>query len=151
MARIFNKILCPIGFDRNSVAALKFAYELADPNKSTLYLLHVVSVPRIEPMMLEPNPVLSEGIAERELQKLVQEHLASGASCKIVTRRGDPAPVIVSVAHELSVDLIVMPTHGDKGVQRMVQGSVVERVVCEARRPVLTIRPSFRASHSVAA
>jgi len=72
MPKIFNKILCPIGFDRNSVAALMFAHELADPDKSTLYLLHVVSVPRMEPIMLEPNPVLSEGIAERELERLVQ-------------------------------------------------------------------------------
>ena len=77
MPKIFSKILCPIGFDQNSVAALKFAYELADPDKSTLYLLHVVSVARMEPIMLEPNPVLSEGIAERELEKLVQQH-ASG-------------------------------------------------------------------------
>ncbi|HYL98463.1 MAG TPA: universal stress protein [Blastocatellia bacterium] len=84
MPKTFNKILCPIGFDRNSVAALKLAYELADPDQSTLYLLHVVSVPRIEPIMREPNPVLSEGIAERELKRLVQQHLTSGACCQIV-------------------------------------------------------------------
>ena len=57
MPKIFNKILYPIGFDRNSAAALKFAHELADPNKSTLFLLHVVSAPSIEPIMLEPNPI----------------------------------------------------------------------------------------------
>ncbi|HEV2174079.1 MAG TPA: hypothetical protein VGR71_10945, partial [Nitrospira sp.] len=75
------------------MAALKFAHELADPERSTLYLLHVVSVPRMEPIMLEPNPVLSEGIAERELERLVQQHLTSSASYQIITRRGDPAPV----------------------------------------------------------
>jgi nucleotide-binding universal stress UspA family protein len=111
MPKTFNKILCPVAFDRNSVAALKFAHELADPDKSTLYLLHVVSAPSIEPIMLEPNPILSEGIAERELEKLVQQHLTSSTSCLIVTRRGDPASVIVTVAEELNVDLIVMPTH----------------------------------------
>ena len=79
--------------------------------------------------MLEPNPVLSEGIAERELEKLVQQHLTSGASYRIVTRRGDPAPVIVAVADELNVDLIVMPTHGDKAIEHMILGSVAERVV----------------------
>jgi universal stress protein A len=144
--KIFNKILCPIGFDRNSVAALKFAHELADADKSTLYLLHVVSVPTIEQAMLEPNPVLSEGIAERELEKLVQQHLTTRASYRIMTRRGDPASVIVTVAEELDVDLIVMPTHGHKGVERMILGSVAERVVREAKWPVLTIGPSSRAS-----
>jgi universal stress protein A len=144
MPKVFHRILCPIGFDRNSVEALKFAHELADAGKSTLYLLHVVAVPGMEPIMLEPNPVLSEGIAERELEKLVQQHLASSASCQIVTRRGDPASVIVTVAEELKVDLIVMATHGHTGIARMILGSVAERVVREARWPVLTIGPHSR-------
>jgi len=151
MPKVFNKILCPIGFDRNSVAALKFAHELADADESTLYLLHVVSVPRMEPIMLEPNPVLSEGIAERELEKLVRQYLTSSVSYQIITRRGDPASVIVTVAEELNVDLIVMPTHGHKGVERMILGSVAERVVREARWPVLTIGPGSRGSGSAAA
>jgi universal stress protein A len=140
MPKVFNKILCPVAFDRNSVVALKFAHELTDPDKSTLYLLHVVSAPTMDPTLLEPNPILSEGIAERELEKLVQQHLTSSAPCRIVTRRGDPASVIVTVAEELNVDLIVMPTHGHKGIERMILGSVAERVAREARRPVLTIR-----------
>jgi len=148
MPKIFHKILCPIGFDSNSVAALKFAHELADPDESTLYLLHVVSVPRIEPIMLGPNPVLSEGIAERELERLVRQHLTVSTSYQIIARRGDPAPVIVTVADELKVDLIVMPTHGGQGIERMILGSVAERVVREARRPVLTIRLGSHASAS---
>jgi nucleotide-binding universal stress UspA family protein len=138
--KIFYKILCPIGFDSNSAAALKFAYELADPDRSTLYLLHVVSVPIMEPIMLEPNPVLSEKVAERELERFMQQHLASSAFCRIVTRRGDPAAVIVTLAEELNVDLIVMPTHGHRGIERMILGSVAERVARESGRPVLTIR-----------
>jgi len=141
--KVFNKILCPIAFDRNSGAALRFAFELADTDKSTLYLLHVVSVPRLESMMLEPNPVLSEGVAERELEKLVQQHLASGVSYRILARRGNPALVIVTVAEELKVDLIVMPTHGNKGIERAMLGSVAECVVREARWPVLTIGPNY--------
>jgi nucleotide-binding universal stress UspA family protein len=122
------------------MAALRYAHELADPDKSTLYLLHVVAAPTMEQIMLEPNPILSEGIAERELEKLMQQHLTSSASCRIVTRKGDPASVIVTVAEELKVDLIIMPTHGHQGIERMVLGSVAERVAREAGRPVLTIR-----------
>ena len=98
--------------------------------------------------MIEPNPVLSEGIAERELERLVQQHLASNTSYRIMTRRGDPASVILTVAEELNVDLIVMPTHGHIGIDRMILGSVAERVVREAKRPVITIRPSSHASDS---
>jgi nucleotide-binding universal stress UspA family protein len=140
MPKIFSKILCPVAFDRNSVAALQFACELTDPDKSTLYLLHVVSAPRIEPIMLEPNPILSEEIANRELEKLVRQHLAATTPCRTMARKGDPASVIVTVADELKVDLIVMPTHGHQGVERMILGSVAERVAREASRPVLTFR-----------
>jgi len=57
-----------------------------------------------------------------------------------MARKGDPASVIVTVADELKVDLIVMPTHGHQGVERMILGSVAERVAREASRPVLTFR-----------
>ena len=90
MPKIFHQILCPIAFDPNSAPVLKFARELADPDKTTLYLLHVVSIPRMGRIMLEPNPILSEGIAERELQKFAQQHLTSGASYRIMIRTGDP-------------------------------------------------------------
>ena len=83
-----------------------------------------MSLARIGPNIVEPNPILSEGIAERELEKLVEQHLESGTSYRIVTRRCDPAPVIVSVADELEVDLIVIPTHGDKSIAHMILGSV---------------------------
>jgi universal stress protein A len=151
MSKVFNKILCPIGFDRNSGAALKFAFELADIDKSTLYLLHVVSVSMVQPFLIEPNPIFSEGVAERELERLVQQNLVSSASYRIITRRGDPAQVIVAVAGELNADLIVMPTHGHQGIERMIMGSVAERVVREAKWPVLTIRADSRTSDSVAA
>ncbi|HYL98464.1 MAG TPA: universal stress protein [Blastocatellia bacterium] len=54
--------------------------------------------------------------------------------------------VIVIVADELSVDIIVMPTHGDKGIESMILGSAAERIVREAKRPVLTSRLTSGAS-----
>jgi universal stress protein A len=139
MPRIFEKNLCPVAFDRNSDAAIEFACELAQPNMSILYLLHVVSTPTMEAMMLEPNPILTEGIASRELEKLAQQNLPSNIPYRIVVRTGDPATLIVAVAEEIAADLIVMPTHRHRGIVRMLMGSAAERVVREAKRPVLTI------------
>ena len=144
MPKAFEKILCPVGFDRNSAAAIEFACELAEPNRSTLYLLYVVSSPRMERILLEPHPILTEGIATRELEKLAQQHVATNVSHRIVVRTGDPAALIVAVAEELEVDLILMPTHGEQGIIRMIMGSVAERVVREAKRHVLTVRPVLR-------
>jgi universal stress protein A len=146
MPKVFDKILCPVAFDRSSGEAIKFAYELAEPNTSTLYLLHVVCVPTIETIVLEPNPILTEGIAGRELEKLAREHLPSNFPYRIVLRTGDPASLIVTVAEELPADLIVMPTHERQGIAHIIVGSVAERVVREAKRPVLTIRPGHHAS-----
>jgi universal stress protein A len=150
MPKIFEKILCPVAFDRNSDAAIEFAYELANPNMSTLYLLHVVSVPTMEAIVLEPNPVLTEGIAGRELEKLAQQHVRSRLPYRILVRTGDPATLIVAVAEEIAADLIVMPTHGHRGIAHMLMGSVAERVVREAKRPVLTIRSGPGAAATLA-
>ncbi len=146
MPKVFDKILCPVAFDRNSGEAIKFAYELAEPNTSTLYLLHVVSEPTMETIVLEPHPILTEGIAARELEKLARQCLPSDFPYRIVLRTGDPASLIVAVAEELPADLIVMPTRGHRGIVHMIIGSVAERVVRDAKQPVLTIGPGHRAS-----
>jgi universal stress protein A len=148
MAKTFEKILCPVAFDRNSAAAITFACELAEPEASTLYLLHVVSTPTIETVVIEPHPIMTEAIAGRELEKIAQQHLPANFPYRIVLRTGDPASLIVAVAEELSADLIVMPTDGNRGVVGMIIGSVAERVVREAKRPVLTIQPGHRNSSS---
>jgi universal stress protein A len=145
MAKTFDKILCPVAFDRNSTAAIRFACELAEPETSTLYLLHVVSVPPIQTIIIEPHPILTEAIAARELEKIAQEHLPADFPYRIVLRRGDPASLIVAVAEELPADVIVMPTHGNRGMVGLFIGSVAERVVREAKRPVLTLKLGGRA------
>jgi nucleotide-binding universal stress UspA family protein len=142
MPKIFQKILCPIAFDQNSGVAIQFAQELTHPRMSILYLLHVLSAPTVNTVVLEPHPTLTEGIAERELQKLAREHLPSNFAYQIVFRTGDPASLIVAVAEELQADLIVMPTHGRQGIMHTILGSVAERVIREAKTPVLTVRAS---------
>ena len=146
MPKIFQKILCPIAFDQNSGAAIKFAQELADPRMSILYLLHVLTDPTVDTVVLEPHPILTEGIAQRELQTLAKQHLPSNLAYQIVLRTGEPASLIVAVAEELQADLIVMPTHGRQGIMHMIIGSVAERVIREAKTPVLTVGRSHHST-----
>lgn len=56
-------------------------------------------------------------------------------------RAGAPGPELIRLAAELDADLIVVGTHGAKGIERLVMGSVSERVVRLARCPVLVVRP----------
>ena len=60
-------------------------------------------------------------------------------------RRGDPAAMIVAAAEEVGVDLIVMATHSGREMTRLIFGSVAERVIREAKRSVLNIRPQASA------
>ena len=61
---------------------------------------------------------------------------------------GDPAERVLETARGLAADLIVMGTHGRKGLSRLVLGSVAERVVRESPVPVLTVRATAAARKS---
>jgi universal stress protein A len=135
MSAKFRKILCPVAFEQYSAAALRFAGELAGSN-GRLYVLHVIpAVVRLEPSTLD--------LARESLEEFAREHQAGDVKPELLVRSGDPAEVIVTAANELVVDVIVMATRGHKGLARLLFGSVAERIIREARPPVLTVRPQI--------
>jgi nucleotide-binding universal stress UspA family protein len=139
----FTKILCPVDFDQNSLAALQYAGELAseEPN-ATLVILHVVPIPP-GPEVAIPFEKL-EGRARLKLQRLVEKRLSPKIPYTLQLRTGDPAGEVIYVAEQSRADLIVIATHGRKGLRRFVLGSVAERVVREAPCAVLTVKPEMR-------
>ena len=136
----FTKILCPVDFDQNSAAALRFACKLLELG-GTLYLLHVV--PEADRPGFEQYPPISQ-LAEENLENFARKQIGDQIVRKLLVRAGDPAALTIHIADELGVDLIVMATHGHKGLVRIVLGSVAERVLRDARCPVLTLRPAPR-------
>jgi universal stress protein A len=141
MTKLFRKILCPVSFDANSVAALKVARDLAEEHDATVFLIHVVAAPPLGtgPIALEPFPQ-TEHDARARLQQLADEHLEGKVKYNLVARSGDPARVVIAAVAEFGADSIVMATHGRTGVSHLLLGSVAERVVREAPCPVLTVR-----------
>jgi nucleotide-binding universal stress UspA family protein/CBS domain-containing protein len=136
----FHCILVPVDFDGSSASALDLAKQLAAAADATVHLMHVVAI------LLTPGEATSVIIARQDevkaaLEKIGQEQL-SGTRHQVHLRTGDTARGIVEVAHDLGADLIVMPTHGRRGLPRFFLGSVAERVVREAPCPVLTVRPA---------
>jgi len=146
MAKLFHKILCPIDFSPNSLAALDWAIGLARENAATVCILNVVPSPvgsaRIPAIPLEPFPIAEE-TARQRLEVIAEQRLEGKLPCQIVTRSGDPAEEIVQAVSALGVDLVVMATHGRTGLTHLFMGSVAERVVRESPEPVLTIRPKI--------
>jgi len=135
-----KRILCPIDFDENSMAALKFARPLADEYRATISLLHIVPA-SIKTSGVLPQPSATEWDEDTrtQLAKIAAENLAD-ARRELVVRRGDPGEMILEAVKELHSDLVVMATHGRTGLSYLFLGSVAARVVSESTVPVLTIR-----------
>jgi nucleotide-binding universal stress UspA family protein len=150
MARLVRSILVPIEFDDGSRAALELAKDVATRERAELILLHVI--PLREAAFSEQHYCAVEQAAgaeawvEREAkQKLAAEArdvLDGDVAYRMLTRVGDPTSEILRVEKELGVDLVVMATHGRKGVWRVALGSVAEKVVRSSICPVLTTHPA---------
>jgi len=141
----YQKILCPIDFNDSSAQAIDHAAALASNCSATLYLLHVVQI----------NPLVAQGAAEgragkelydaqveaagAQLQQIAQ-HIPPGVKREIAIEIGEPASLIIDAVQRLGPDLVVMATHGRRGLKRLVLGSVAEQVVRESSVPVLTVR-----------
>jgi nucleotide-binding universal stress UspA family protein len=82
--------------------------------------------------------VVREGQAE--LDQAVEERRNQASFGEVVLRTGDTRDTIRHVADEVHADLIVMGTHGRRGVSRALLGSIAEMVVRTAPCPVLTVR-----------
>ncbi len=136
----YKRVLCPVQFDKNSLAALAVAKEIATQNKGKLFVIHVVSA-HTDPTRVGGPAMVGhdEKIAEQELAKLEKEQLGD-IEHEVVRRLGNAAEEVAKAEHEFGIDLVVMATHGRTGVSHLVLGSVAERVVREAICPVLTIR-----------
>ena len=136
----FKKILCPLDFDKNSLLALRLASELARQSKAKLRLHHVVAMP--------PGPEVAlpfgkmEAAARTELERLARQRVGGKASYEANVIMGDPGVEILQAANRWRANLIVMATHGRKGLRHMVLGSVAEHVVRAAPCPVLTVSPT---------
>lgn len=130
---LFNKILCPVDFDRVSVPALETVQKIALQNEATVYLLYVVPGSSL--------PTDLEQVARDNLRGIAQKWLADKVAHEIVVSSGKPAAGIVSAHQMLNVDLIVMATHGRTGADHSRLGSVAEQVIRLASCPVVTVRP----------
>ena len=140
-----KKILCPIDFSGASQTALRTAAEFAQQFQTELILLHVVPV--VPPLIGDPNYAFSvpeyetalHTDAQRQLTALGDNIVPKGTTVRTLVGHGDAGGEIVRLADAEAVDLIVIATHGMTGWRHVMFGSVAEKVVRLARRPVLTV------------
>ncbi len=146
-----ERILVPVDFSDCSLDALEYAALVAQQAKASLMLLHV-----LEPVSYGLDFTLGhirtrEQVREtwtKRLEELASSLKAIHVSVDSQLRGGLPADSILDSAQTLPCDLIVMGTHGRRGISHALSGSVAEAVLRKAHCPVLTVRsPKFGPDH----
>lgn len=147
MEKEIKKILCAVDLSDHSKAVAAHAVMLAKAfNAEVLVVYTAPSLSQYVGFHVPPNTIenfVGEIVtgAEKSMQAFVQENF-SGVEARGQVLIGYAAEEILNRAHEEKVDVIVMGTHGRKGIDRILFGSVAEKVVKNADMPVYTIRPS---------
>jgi nucleotide-binding universal stress UspA family protein len=141
MAYPYKTILCPVDFDENCLAALDQAVAIAKQLGASLILVHVL------PMALALGEVPPPAALYEDQEKDAQAKLADIAKQKLgglkhreLVYTGDVIGSLLLAQAKHQPDLMVIATHGRRGIARMFLGSVAEGVVRKATCPVLTVR-----------
>jgi len=141
-----ERILCPIDFSEFSERAYDYAQSLAWHYKATLFLQHVIdSLTPYYPYFAYPDPYHElcrklRADAEQQLQEFAKKHSWRGIQPRCNVEDGVATDVILRLAEAEAVNLIVMGTHGLGGLDHLALGSVTEKVLRNARCPVLAVR-----------
>jgi len=142
-----NKVLVPIDFSQNARRIVQEGFDIAGKFGAEVHILFVAQVfqdyseffvPHMPAIQFEED-ILSR--AREKMDEFIKENFDNCSSCKTEILAGDVAETILAYAEEKGIDLIVMGTHGYKGLEKILFGSVAEKVVKAAHCPVLTINP----------
>jgi nucleotide-binding universal stress UspA family protein len=141
-----ERILCPMDFSEFSAKSYEYAHSLAHHYGAKLFLEHVVQpLTMAYPYYAFPDSFnqiywnLTED-AEEQLKEVVKNYSWNGVHPEMIVKEGFPTDAILTFAEANDVNLIVMGTHGRRGVDRVTMGSVTERVLRKACCPVLVVR-----------
>jgi nucleotide-binding universal stress UspA family protein len=140
---LFKKIVVPIDFGETSMHALDMAVELAKQNSASLVLVHVWEIPSYGYGASLPASVLThlEVEARRQLDAVVAGAKKRVPDVTSFLECGSPWREIFRVVEETKPDLVVMGTHGRRGLGHALIGSVAEKLLRISPAPVLTVRP----------
>jgi nucleotide-binding universal stress UspA family protein len=141
-----GNIVCPIDFSDYSRRALDHAIAIARRYDSTITLVHVCAtmpavayaggLPAVQPAVLTPD---ERHRLLTDLRELAQAEAGSGLRIDAAVREGNEVREILSEADQRKADLLTVGTHGRSGFDRLLLGSVTEKLLRKASCPVLTV------------
>jgi nucleotide-binding universal stress UspA family protein len=139
-----QKILVPIDFGEASLRALDDAIDLAKALGASVVVMHAYEIPVIgfpDGALLTSAEFAGRlsNAAETALKGAIDARAGRGVKLESVLRQGVAWEEINAVADKSGADLIVIGTHGRRGLARALLGSVAEKVVRMATKPVMTV------------
>ena len=142
-----EKILFPTELREYALKILPFVISMSEKYDSSVYLLHVVEdllrwggfyIPHISLDLYQKEAMEA---AEKLMNKFFRQHMQGCPKYEFRIRSGDPAGEILKIIDSETIDLVVMGTHGYKGLEHRIFGSVAEKVLRNSSVPVLTVNP----------
>jgi nucleotide-binding universal stress UspA family protein len=142
-----NKILFPCDLTDNSSKVFPYVLSMAEKFSSQIYLLHVVQdlqrwgnvfIPHSSTEVYQKEAMQG---AEKAMNRVCEEQLKGCRNFKRMIVSGDPVSKILETIVSEGIDLLVMGTHGRKGLEHAIFGSVAENVVKKSPVPVLIVNP----------
>lgn len=150
-----KKILVPCDFSDPAIEAFKFAVSIAEKSSGTVHLLHVVELP----VLYDSAAVLSfeqAYMSDRKKEvlkgfKKIEEKYAKDVPITIKSHveYGGAVPVIRRMIAETKADLVVLGTHGAKGLKEFVVGSNTEKIVRSSPVPVISLKKTIKSVKSI--
>ena len=138
-----KRIVVPIDFSSCSLDALEYATQFAKPFGAGITILHV-----LEPVAYGLDFTLSHARESKQQREYLEKRLtvlsacltARGIRCDTILKPGLPADSIASYATQQGYDLMIMGTHGRRGISHVLMGSIADAMLRHAPCPVLTVR-----------
>lgn len=143
---MFRKILYPTDFSDGSKIAINYLRQFKDAGTEEVVILHVVDTRNLhipdlyaimDLSMLGEKQAIS---AKKKLNKIAKKLNDAGIKTIIRIEKGIPFKEILQVEKEEDVSLIVIGSHGTSNIKEMLLGSVSEKVVRKAKKPVLIVK-----------
>jgi nucleotide-binding universal stress UspA family protein len=139
-----HRLLVPVDFTETSERALGYAIELARRFEAKITIMHAYQVPVYgfpDAAYITSAELAAQisNVAQQRLDAITDAHKTDGVEVVAILRDGVAWEEINTVAGELKADLIVIGTHGRRGLARALLGSVAENVIRTSTVPVMVI------------
>jgi nucleotide-binding universal stress UspA family protein len=138
-------IIVPVDFHRHTDDLADFATGIAKKLDAKITFVHVVGNAEYHAdMSPAAGKVVTEELcryAEKKMSQLLEANKSACPGCSGTVMTGEAADSIVEFARENEADLIIMGTHGAQGIEKILLGSVAERVLKRAHCPTLIFNP----------